>query len=323
MSGGAHLPSNMSGGAHLPSNMSGGAHLPSSMGGAHAPSSMSGGAHVPASVHVPGQSGVARTPSATHASEPARGERDRQAGAGPSRTPGPAEHGAQPGGAAHRDGGESERPAARAESAARRPGAPPGVVRVHGRLELAGQVGIHAAPRPYLHPGLRADIARDHAEVDRDRAFVRAHQADFRGRYVRDFDRHELAAWRRGLWRDEWHYGRRGWWWETDGVWYPYDDPMYPYPLEVAPLVVYDTTVVDGPGVPDDSMPPDGAPEQPPGAGPGIAPPGPPGAAAVGPLPAPPAGWYSCSDPAGYYPSVGACSGPWALVQAAPPDAGN
>jgi hypothetical protein len=140
---------------------------------------------------------------------------------------------------------------------------------------------------------------------------------------VRDFDRHELAAWRRGLWRDEWHYGRRGWWWETNGVWYPYDDPMYPYPLEVAPLVVYDATVVDGPDVPDDTMAPDG----PPGVGPGIEPPGEapgqPGAPAVAPLPAPPAGWYSCSDPAGYYPSVGACSGPWALVQAAPPDAGN
>jgi hypothetical protein len=326
MGGGAHLPGNMAGGgAHLPSSMAGGAHLPSSMaGGAHVPSSMAGGAHLPAS--------MARPPVAAHVPGGTTRVAVRQGGY-PTHSPAAPRTTVHAAAAMH----EGVRPVpghetaaragvARSAVAERRPAGPATVMRgAHGALILAGgAAGAHAAmARPYLHPELHANMVRDHAEVEHDRAFVHMHQADFHTNRVHDFNHHELEAWRHGLWRDEWHYGRRGWWWETDGVWYPYGDPVFPYPLVVAPLAVYDTTEVEGP-------PPPYAEDAPPG--PGVAygtqgaPPGaPPGAtpgtplAGIAPLPAPPPGWYRCGDPAGYYPTVGACNGPWTLVQEAPP----
>ena len=36
--------------------------------------------------------------------------------------------------------------------------------------------------------------------------------------------------------------------------------------------------------------------------------------------PAPPAYWYYCSNPAGYYPQIATCPGGWAQVLAQPPE---
>jgi hypothetical protein len=269
---------------------------------------------------------------------------------------------------AHAGGGEHEHVAAHGEGAhgggerehaAARPSTPT-VMRSHGRLVLAG-AGAHAAPRPFLHGDARPDHVRDHALVDHDREFVHAHENDFHTRNVRNFGARELATWRGGLWRNEWHYGRRGWWWDVGGVWYPYEDPIWPFPLIVAPLTVYDVAIVDGPNLeayeapppdasaapaPDGSAPPapdasaaptpdgsatpapDGSATPAPGAfqtPPGQAPAQEQASAAdaIPPLPAPPPGWYRCPEPSGYFPSVGACSGSWTLVQEAPPSGAN
>jgi hypothetical protein len=157
---------------------------------------------------------------------------------------------------------------------------------------------MRAGPRSFLH----ADAHRD---IGRDRAFIHDHEHDFHSRHVRDFDRHEMARWRRGLWRNEWHYGRRGWWWDVDGVWYDYPEPIWPYPEDVAPLVEFDTPVIDGPDltlvelVAEPGTPPPPGPEIP-------------------PLPATPLGWYRCDQPGGYYPGLDTCGTYWALVQNAP-----
>jgi hypothetical protein len=195
-----------------------------------------------------------------------------------------------------------------------------------GTLKLVGGSAFaHQAPRP-IHAEVRPGEARDRAKVADDRAFARNHEHDFHTRDVRAFTGRELAVWQSGLWRNEWHYGRRGWWWETDGVWYGYPDPIYPYPLEVATLEVYDTATVDGPDVEayeppasDQASVPNVAP--PDAAAPGSPPPvnAPPAYAEVLPLPAPPAGWYRCPTPGGYYPSIGLCASTWALVQEPPP----
>jgi hypothetical protein len=328
--GGAHLPSNMAGGAHLPSNMGGGAgaHVPSGMShptAAHVPGGMSGaghtayGSHAAPAVHTAAAGGIRHDsvgrPEAARVG--AAGEHGGGIHGGEARAGIAGEHG----GGVH--GGE-----ARALVPEHRPGTPGTVMRgAHGALIVAGgAAGVHAAmARPYLHPDLHANMPREHAEVEHDREFVHMHEHDFHTNRVRDFNRHEMEAWRHGLWRDEWHYGRRGWWWETDGVWYPYGDPVWPYPLVVAPLTVYDTTEVEGPPPPyAQDVPPvpgvayaSGGPP-PPGAGPAGA-----AAAGIAPLPAPPPGWYRCGDPSGYYPTVGACNGPWTLVQEAPPGSGQ
>jgi hypothetical protein len=162
------------------------------------------------------------------------------------------------------------------------------------------------AARPFMHADAHRDVARDHA-------FVNAHAHDFHTRNVRDFNRHEFETWRRGSWRNEWHYGRRGYWWEAGGAWYPYDNPIFPFPLEVAALVAYDAAVIDGPSF-EMYVPPDdpyGYPVY--NALPAGMPP-------IPPLPAAPAGYYRCGNPTGYYPDVGACPGSWSLVPDAPPE---
>jgi hypothetical protein len=347
--GGAHVPSSV----HVPGSVgggAGGAHVPSSV---HVPGSVgggAGGAHIPSSVHVPGSANSVHTPSSVnsvhtpgavqhpqhvpaaqaHATpsqshiqqaglkKPVVNTEDHGGGPHPS-----AVHGA---GGAHQETGHVatgvSHPATTHGMVAHKAGTDTVMRGAHGRLVLASAGGgaMAHAPRPYIHSDLHAHTPRKPDEVSHDRDFVHAHEHDFHTSRVRDFTPREMAAWRHGLWRDEWHYGRRGWWYEDDGVWYPYDDPEYPYPLEVAPLVVYDTTVVaDGDEVPpEEPVPvPDAAPA-----------PGAPVAgvtvngtvvATIAPLPAPPPGWYRCGEPAGYYPSVGACSGPWILEPDASP----
>ncbi|MGO8865555.1 MAG: hypothetical protein ACLQME_03545 [Alphaproteobacteria bacterium] len=62
-------------------------------------------------------------------------------------------------------------------------------------------------------------------------------------RDVRHFDPNRLAAWRGGLWRQEWHNGRYGWWWSVDGAWYFYPQPIYPYPMAVSDVYVEEPAV--------------------------------------------------------------------------------
>ena len=126
---------------------------------------------------------------------------------------------------------------------------------------------------------------------------------------MRDFNPHELAAWRAGVWRNEWHYGRRGWWWEADGAWYSYPEPVFPYPLEVVEPVVYDTPVVDGP----DLSAQEGVADP---AGDAAAPPAQDAPAVAGS--GAPVGWYRCYAPSGVYPGVQSCGMAWELVQTAP-----
>jgi hypothetical protein len=366
--GGAHIPGSMAGGgAHIPGSMAGGgAHIPGSMagGGAHIPGSMAGGAHVPGSMaaggaHVPGTmgSGAAHVParagseagvhrasaaaSRDHAEHEPRREAGRETGRPSGAGRGGAEHAER--GTTPSVHGREQRPgvATRDQEAG---GARAPRIAATPRIDhrLGGDVPMHvngtalasaprAAPRRYLHAPEHRDVAADHAFVDR-------HRGDFHTRNVREFSAKEMHVWRAGLWRNEWHYGRRGWWWEAGGVWYPYADPVFPFPLVVADLTVFDTPTVDGPdltGVVDAAAPDAGdqpvaegapPPEEPaPAPGPAdqtaqatpatqatpaaiSAPPG------IPPLPPAPRGRYSCADPQGDFPGQNACSVPWDFV---------
>ncbi len=178
-------------------------------------------------------------------------------------------------------------------------------------------------PRPFLR-------SAGHRDPAADRAFLARHEGDFHTRQVRDFNPHELAAWRAGVWRNEWHYGRRGWWWEADGAWYSYPQPVFPYPVEVVEPVVYGTPVIDGPDLSsqegvaeaagDPAAPPD--PDSPALASGGVpatdASSTQPAAPDIPPLPPAPVGWYRCYTPSGVYPGVQSCGMAWQLVQTAP-----
>ena len=133
---------------------------------------------------------------------------------------------------------------------------------------------------------------------------------------MREFNEHELARWRGGLWHQDWRYGRWGWWYGVDDVWYPYDAPIYPYPVEVSEIVVPDGVVVaDGPGeivAPADVAP--GAPPYVPGPV-AIAVTAPSGTEIiVNPLPAAPPVAYRCATPVGVYPAVRLCPDVWSVV---------
>ncbi len=276
--GGVHMPGSMGGGgAHIPGSMGGGAHIPGSMGGgAHIPGSMGGGAHIPGSMaaHMPSSAahhaGAAHNATATAARSHAPAEAER----GSRHAADDAGRHAQPEAAR-----QTEHPAIRQD--ARLGGHGPTNTR---GLEAARDA--HHEPRPFLRADSQRDLARDHAFIDQ-------HAHDFHTRAVRDFSARELAAWRDGRWRNEWHYGRRGWWWEVDGVWYGYPEPEWPYPEEVAPLVVYDTPFIDGPDLSAAELGTDPA---------------------IPPLPPAPAGWFRCGSPNGAFPVVSACGDSWELV---------
>jgi hypothetical protein len=105
---------------------------------------------------------------------------------------------------------------------------------------------------------------------------------DFHGRDYGRFSPAERGMWRTGHWEHGWHDGRNAWWWVAGGGWYFYPAPVYPFPTYVPPAIVV---------------------QQPP------------------PVPAgqpPSQSWYYCDNPAGYYPYVAACEGPWREVPAAP-----
>ena len=82
------------------------------------------------------------------------------------------------------------------------------------------------------------------------------------------------------------HNGHNGWWWYTNGAWFFYDQPTYPYPDSVSDNYSFD----------DDYA---GAPDQGPGSNGYV--------------------WYYCNNPAGYYPYINSCRGPWQPVTPTPP----
>ncbi len=315
--GGAHLPGG--GGAHMPGGMAGGAgggaHLPSSL--AHTPSAMAHPAHTAGGETAGHDRHAALEHRSTRAVPHASPERDHRAEHEPaSDRDRPSERQRQadrehPFGHEHETPGERDHVAGHEHLPGHGFGQPHRFA--YARPEIPGQHRLAPlAPRPFLR-------AAEHRDIARERAFVAAHHAAFHSRFVRDFDRRERMLWRRGLWRSEWHYGRRGWWWEAGGEWYPYPEPIFPYPVEVADIQVYDQPVVDGP----DLEPLVAQPEDPNtetayaalvAGDPQAA-----DAPLIPPLPAPPQGWYYCPNPSGYFPDINTCSVDWQLVQDAPP----
>ncbi len=247
--------------------------------------------------------------------------------------------------------------AIRSALASGRPPLPPRLAQrfAHGDPRLGGRLPLHTAglqqgmalaaakpPRSFLYATPNRDVAAERAQVAHAATFF--HATD-----VRSFTTTELSVWRAGLWRNEWHYGRRGWWWEVDGGWYPYANPLWPYPLVVAAPVVYATPVVDGPDLSaeegvappplaDAPAAPDGTPASAASQSADSAAPAaptapdattaPPSAATaqqanaalpdIPPLPPAPVGWYRCEAPSGYFPGVADCTANWTLVENAP-----
>ncbi len=112
-------------------------------------------------------------------------------------------------------------------------------------------------------------------------AAIPVHADEWRGHGdIHGFREHDFDHWRGGNWFHGPHGGRDGWWWVVGGVWYFYPQPVYPYPDPYTPP----TMVVE---------------------------PTPPGMA--------PAYVYYCQNPAGYYPYVPQCYGPWQRMAAAAP----
>ena len=123
----------------------------------------------------------------------------------------------------------------------------------------------------------------------------------FHDRDVHHFDHHERERWAGGLWRQEWHHGRYGWWWVVDGFWYFYERPVYPFPMVVSEVVLPEAVPAPPPGVIIQQAAPPVVIQQ--------APPPPPNQ---------PTMWYYCDNPAGYYPYVQTCTMPFRAVPAQP-----
>lgn len=105
------------------------------------------------------------------------------------------------------------------------------------------------------------------------------------------------AAWQHGRWSHGRRNGRDGWWWYSGGTYFFYDQPVYPYPGYVSNYY-YDDGSYYG-----DSDGYDGYDDPGYGAEPGDS----------------QYYWYYCDNPAGYYPYVKSCHGPWRAVTPTPP----
>lgn len=110
---------------------------------------------------------------------------------------------------------------------------------------------------------------------------------------VAHFSAQDRSTWQRGHWQHGRHHGRNGWWWNSGGSWFFYNQPVYPYPGYVSDYY-YNDDYYDGgddgyadPGY--DASPSDGGYY-----------------------------WYYCNNPAGYYPYVKSCRGPWRAVTPTP-----
>lgn len=331
MGGGAHMPSSMAGGAHMPSSMAGGAHMPSSMagGGAHVPGSMGGGAHTPTSV---ARNGGTHATSGEREAQRDGGGRSVEAHAGSAHTTGAsreaARHDATHNDAAHHEAGAHDAGKLAERGSDHHDPRIGGGAAMHTRGVAAGAAvgaGAAMAAREGGHgegghgegghgEGGHGEAGRgeerhearelphrdEHRDVAHDHEVVALHAHDFSARLVANFSVGEFGRWRGGAWANEWHYGRLGWWWNVGDVWYPYADPVFPYPLVVAPLVAYDTDVVEGYDTALRTLPPD-----------------------IRPLPATPPGQYFCPNPSGYFPAVSVCNEPWALTQDTSPPVRN
>lgn len=113
---------------------------------------------------------------------------------------------------------------------------------------------------------------------------------------VSHFSAQDRSTWQHGRWQHGRHHGRDGWWWYSGGNYFFYDQPVYPYPGYVSNYY-YDDDYYDDGGY-------DGYADPGYGAAPGDG------------------GyyWYYCSNPAGYYPYVKSCRGPWRAVTPTPQD---
>ncbi|HEY2035268.1 MAG TPA: hypothetical protein VGH02_16420 [Rhizomicrobium sp.] len=114
---------------------------------------------------------------------------------------------------------------------------------------------------------------------------------NLRDHNVSHFSAQDRDTWQHGHWQHGRHHGRNGWWWNSGGTWFFYDQPVYPYPGYVSDDYYADDYYGDD----------DGYAVQ--GYGPGD------GGYA----------WYYCNNPAGYYPYVKSCRGPWRAVTPTPP----
>ena len=114
---------------------------------------------------------------------------------------------------------------------------------------------------------------------------------------VSHFNAQDRSAWQHGHWQHGRRHGRDGWWWNSGGSWFFYDQPVYPYPGYVS-NTYYDDDYYDGgdDGYADVYADPGYAAS--PGDG-GYY-------------------WYYCNNPAGYYPYVKSCRGPWRAVTPTP-----
>jgi hypothetical protein len=101
----------------------------------------------------------------------------------------------------------------------------------------------------------------------------------FHGQTFGHFTQTQRDAWQHGTWRHTWHNGHLGWWWYADDAWFFYPAPIYPYPTYIGPDYYYDYNDEYG---------------------------------------APVYYWYHCDDPAGYYPYIQQCNGPWEPVPPTP-----
>ena len=112
---------------------------------------------------------------------------------------------------------------------------------------------------------------------------------------VAHFNAQDRSTWQHGHWQHGKHHGRNGWWWNSGGAWFFYDQPVYPYPGYVSDTYYDDDYYADD------------------GYGAGYADPGygaEPGDGGYY--------WYYCNNPAGYYPYVKSCRGPWRAVTPTP-----
>ncbi len=134
----------------------------------------------------------------------------------------------------------------------------------------------HQGPMP-LHRDIPSPRERQGLSFLRDHRDMPpphvVHHDGWRGD-IRLFRDHDEPRWRGGSWFHGTHGDRDGWWWRVGGLWYFYTMPVYPYPDPYTPGIV----VI-------------GAPPAPP--------------------PESPTYVYACANPAGYYPYVVQCFGPW------------
>jgi hypothetical protein len=119
-----------------------------------------------------------------------------------------------------------------------------------------------------------------------------SHGLTFHDRNVAHFSAQDRTTWTGGHWSHGRHHGRDGWWWNAGGAWFFYDQPVYPYPGYASDYYYEDDYGPDYGAAPGDEY-----------------------------APGPDSGysWYYCNNPAGYYPYVQQCRGPWRPVQPTPP----